>query len=877
MIGKTISHYRILSKLGEGGMGEVYRAHDERLDRDVAIKVLPEAVTQDAERLARFDTEAKAVAKLAHPNILEVYELGDHEGRPFMATELLEGETLRERLEGGSLGWQKATEIGAAIADGLGAAHEVGIIHRDLKPSNVFLTADGRAKVLDFGLAKYEDAGAGKDVTQAPTITRHTDPGTVLGTVGYMSPEQVRGETVDQRSDIFSLGCVLYEMVSGQRAFTGDSAVETMNAILKEEPSDVSSSGVEQPPELAGTIRRCIEKSPQARFQSASDLAYNLRSITTQTAGLGARPKPAAKTRRWLASGGLAIVVAIVAVWQLPLRENSLPPEVEKPRIVVLPFENLGLPEDEYFADGLTSEIINRLAAVSALEVISRTTAMRYKNTDSTIPQIGEELNVGYVLEGSIRWDRSGSDHGRVRITPQLIRVADDSHLWSERYDRVLEDIFTVQSDIAEGVIAQLEATLLEKERRVIEAQPTQNMEAYQAYLLGAQYLKLQEEDRYLLLAVEMLERAVQLDPEFAVAHAKLCRAHANLYNSRQDYTPERLAKAKASVDRAFALQPGLPEGHRALGWYYYHGFRDYERAQEEFALAAELLPNDESVLEGLSYTYRRQGRWEEALQGLNRVLEMSPQNPDPAVEVAWTHVLLRQYERAEKEFRRLIATAPDNSDGYSNLAANYLMWDGTTERARRILESAPELDSQWILYYSVMLDVYDRRPESAMARLLEAGTDGIDIQNHFLPTDLFECMRLSEMGQEVAGKTACGSAVAVLKREIELRPHDHRLYSAIGHAYALLGQTQDAVAAGEYATELVPISKDAMDGADRLIELAKIYTRVGEADRALDLIDKLLMMPCELSVGLLRLDPVWDPLRDNPRFQAPLKKHEIE
>jgi len=332
MIGTTISHYRITAKIGEGGMGEVYRAHDEKLDRDVAIKVVPEAVTQDAGRLARFETEAKAVARLNHPNILDVYELGDDEGRPFMATELLEGETLRERLEGGSLGWRKATEIGAAIADGLGAAHEVGIVHRDLKPSNVFLTADGRVKVLDFGLARYEDVGAGKDVTQAPTITRQTDPGTVLGTVGYMSPEQVRGETVDQRGDIFSLGCVLYEMVSGQRAFTGDTAVETMNAILKEEPSDVSTSGEELPPELAGTIRRCLEKRPQSRFQSASDLAYNLRTISSVSVPSATRkmsPRAGrAKRTRWIAVaavGVIVIAVALTAVLRLPRHDEAQP------------------------------------------------------------------------------------------------------------------------------------------------------------------------------------------------------------------------------------------------------------------------------------------------------------------------------------------------------------------------------------------------------------------------------------------------------------------------------------------------------------------------------------------------------------------------
>jgi tetratricopeptide (TPR) repeat protein len=349
LIGRTFGHYRIVEKIGEGGMGEVYRAHDEQLDRDVAIKVLPEEVVNNPDRLARFEREAKVVARLAHPNILDVYELGDHEGRPFMATELLEGETLRERLEGGSLGWRKATEIGAAIADGLGAAHEAGICHRDLKPSNVFLTADGRVKVLDFGLARHEDAGGGKDVTHAPTVTRHTAPGTVLGTVGYMSPEQVRGETVDQRSDIFSLGCVLYEMVSGQRAFTGDSAVETMNAILKEEPSDVSASGRELPPELAGTIRRCLEKRPQARFQSASDLAYNLRTISSASVPSGAREAPAdarrGKRGRWIAVGVAAVIViavALTAVLRQSRQEEARTPAmgVTLEWVAGAPFEN---------------------------------------------------------------------------------------------------------------------------------------------------------------------------------------------------------------------------------------------------------------------------------------------------------------------------------------------------------------------------------------------------------------------------------------------------------------------------------------------------------------------------------------------------------
>ena len=488
-IGRTLGHYRITAKIGEGGMGEVYRAHDERLDRDVAVKVLPESVAQDADRIGRFEREARAVAKLDHPNILAIHDFASEEGVTYSVTELLEGETLRERLEAGALGWRKAAETGAAIAEGLAAAHGAGIIHRDLKPDNIFITSDGRVKILDFGLARDVEA-SGADETNSPTVSRFTDPGAVMGTAGYMSPEQVRGEPADYRSDIFSLGSVLYEMANGRRAFVRETAAETMTAILREEPPEASGTDVLLPPELEQSVRRCLEKRPEARFQSASDLAYNLRTITTQTGAVGAHQRPAVGVRWWVAVGGLAVVIAIVAIWQFAPRVDAPEPTEEIPRIVVLPFENLGSAEDEYFASGITEEITSRLAAVSGLQVISRTSARRYADTDKPIREIGEELQVGYVLEGTIRWDRAGEGHGRVRITPQLIRVADDSHLWSDRYDRMLEDIFTVQSDIAEEVISRLEATILEPERRAIAARPTDNMEAYQAYLAGIRYTR---------------------------------------------------------------------------------------------------------------------------------------------------------------------------------------------------------------------------------------------------------------------------------------------------------------------------------------------------------------------------------------------------
>jgi len=875
LVGRTLGHYRIVDKIGEGGMGVVHRAHDERLDRDVAVKVLPSSVAHDPERIARFEREAKAVAKLDHPNILAIHDFGTEGEVTFSVTELLEGETLRERLDPGAVGWRKAAEIGASIAEGLAAAHGAGIIHRDLKPDNIFLTSDGRVKILDFGLARDVEAAA-PDETHSPTVSRYTDPGAVMGTAGYMSPEQVRGEPADQRSDIFALGSVLYEMASGRRAFARETAAETMTAVLREEPEESEVSDTAATPELQRIITRCLEKNPEERFQSARDLAFDLRSIASQTGAMGTR-QPAAGGRlwRWVAVGGLVAAVAAVGIWRLAPRPETPEPTEEIPRIAVLPFENLGSPDDEYFASGITEEITSRLAAVSGLQVISRMSARRYANTDKSIRKIGDELNVGYVLEGTIRWDRGSTGYGRVRITPQLIKVADDSQLWSERYDRVLEDIFTVQSDIAEQVIHELQATILEPERRAVEARPTENMEAYQAYLLGFQYTFTSEEERYYRLAVEMLERAVELDPEFAIAHAQLSEAHSALYHWRYDFSGERLNKARASVERALALQPGLPEGHKAFGYYYYWGFRDYEHALEQFAIAAEILPNDPDVLLGVFAVSRRQGHWDEALLVLESLQNVDPRGYLVASEAAQTYKTLREFAKAEREIRRAIAISPDLPDAYYRGSMIYVQWDGATDRARRLLESAPRLDSPSLLHELLVLDLYDRKPETALARVEKASVETFNLQNWFVPRELLQCVCLSQLNEWERAQTSCAAAANLLEREIAASPQDYRLHCALGHAFALLGRSEEAVNACEHALELMPTSKDVTVGNNLSIELAKIYTRVGEVDKALGLIEELLSIPSELSVGELRLDPVWDPLRDNPRFQALLEKYD--
>jgi len=882
LIGRTLGHYTIVEKIGEGGMGEVYRAHDERLDRDVAVKVIHESVAQDVDRLARFEREAKAVAKLDHPNILAIHDFGTESGVTYAVTELLDGQNLRQSIPASGMPWQKVVEIGAAIADGLAAAHGKGIVHRDLKPENVFITSDSRIKVLDFGLAQVK-VPVEEDAETATLTPAGTVPGSVMGTMGYMSPEQLRGQSVDARSDIFALGSVLYEMLSGKAAFVRQSAAETSAAILKEEPERVSSTGKVLPAEVERSIHRCLEKSPNARFQSASDLAFALRTISTDqviSPVTEAKEPPVGKQKRTAWIVGLVAVGMIAAI---ALRINRSPPieetqEASIPRIVVLPFENLGSPDDEYFADGITEELISRLAAVSGVQVISRTSAMYYKDRRLPVRQIGEELDVGYVLEGTIRWDRSGEGYGRVRITPQLIKVDDDSHLWGDRYDRVLEDIFTVQTDIAEQVIAELQASLFEPEQRAIEARPTDNMEAYQAYLLGAQYRWGSADERHQRLAVEMFERAVRLDPEFALAHAMLSEAHSRMYHQRYDFTAERLEMARTSAERAMELQPGIPEGHRALGSYYYHGSRDYGRALEQLAIAAEALPNDADLWSSIFAVYRRQGRWDEALEALGKLQRVDPQGYIATVEAAITYSAMREFDKAEQEMRRAISIAPDRAEAYWEAGAwNYMRWDGSTKRARSVLASAPSLDSPEIEYASLLLDLFDRKSELVFGRLEDLSIDVFDLQFWYAPRHLLECMCLSDMGERQRALAACSSAIEFMEGEIRSRPHDYRVYSALGQAFALLGRNEEAVHAGQHAVELMGTSTDALDGAFQEIELAKIYTRVGESDKALDLIERLLSIPCDFSVGLLRLDPAWDPLRDRPRFQALLEEYEVD
>ncbi|MFY9550495.1 MAG: serine/threonine-protein kinase, partial [Thermoanaerobaculia bacterium] len=565
--GTRLGPYEILDQIGAGGMGVVYRARDTRLGREVAVKVLPESLSADSDRLRRFEQEARAASALNHPNIITVHDFGQQNGSPYVVSELLEGATLRERLTQGSPPARKAVDYGIQIAHGLAAAHEKGIVHRDLKPENVFVTQDGRVKILDFGLAKLTQPEAADGGTKAPTQAG-TEPGVVLGTVGYMSPEQVRGQAADPRSDIFSFGAVLYEMLTGERAFRGESAIETMNAILKEEPPEISASRPHLSPALDRVVRRCLEKSPAERFQSSRDLGFAL----AEAAGSSAQPASVFREggRSWRVLGTVAASLASVIVLALVLDLAGLRRRLlgrggaAQPihSLAVLPLENLSRdPQQEYFADAMTEELIASVSQISALRVISRTSVMQYKAAKRPLPEIARALNVDAVVEGSVL--RSGDS---VRITAQLIDAKSDRHLWAKSYQRDLRDVLALQGEVARAIAREVEAKLTGAERARLERSHPIDPRAHEAYLQGRLFLEEGSEEG-LKKAFDSFQKALQIEPNFAGAYSGLASYYAILPFHSQFSPAQVFPQARAAAQRAVELDENLAEAHASLAY----------------------------------------------------------------------------------------------------------------------------------------------------------------------------------------------------------------------------------------------------------------------------------------------------------------------
>jgi serine/threonine protein kinase/Tfp pilus assembly protein PilF len=872
LVGQTIGHYKIRERIGSGGMGEVYLASDITAGRKAALKLLPMGFTGDAQRLTRFQQEARAVVGLNHPNIVTVYEVGEYDSSHYIASELIEGETLRQRLARGRMELDESIDVAIQVATALAAAHQAGIVHRDIKPENIMLRPDGYVKVLDFGIAKLAEQEVPVTMAEEEAVLLvETNLGSILGTVSYMSPEQARGAPVDKCTDIWSLGVVLYEMAAGRAPFTGETPREVMASILGTEPPPLLSSIAKIPRELQLMVSKALNKEREDRYQNAHELLEALKSLRRgmEFKAELERSTAAPTWRRWAQSPTAPVLLALVAAlalalpfyWHRSPASNSVP---EK-SIAVLPFENLGgNKENSDFGAGIQDDVLTSLAQIHDLKVISRTSVMAYQKPDGrNMLEIGRALGVANVLEGSVR--RTGS---HVLVNVQLIDARNDRHLWAERYDRTVADSIGLQGELATQIAAALKATLEPEEKARLDAGPTTNSEAYVLYLTA-----LGKEATDEIAAEQLYVQATALDPKFALAHAR-----ASLLNSRiasYDQGRARKAKARAQAEEALRLSPTLGEAHMALGLCLYWGEKKYEAALKEFEVAAAASPNNADIYTFVGGIYRRQGRWPEAVTSFDRAVSLDPRNARIAFRSAINHLLMRDWPAAAASYKRALEIAPDDLDSKIGLAYLEVVQNNNPAAGRKMLQSIPSAINPDDEPTSARWDLAMLERNYASAEKILADYRGEKLAQG--PKTFYQGRTALARGDIESAQRYFAAAMPAFEGSVRDDPADSNHHAELGLLYAYMHRKEDAIRESRRAVELEPESQNAFHGAIAAGELAQVYALVGEQDQAITLMERLLSTPGpiqwldhpqNITLADLRLRWEWDSLRSDPRFQ---------
>ena len=891
----TVEHHADGSvwELGHGAMGVTYRAIDKPLDRPVALKIIStNPGTHSAEARERFMREARAAAALRHSNVATVYQFGvrDETGQFFYAMELVEGETLEERVRRlGPLDVLTTIDIALQVTAALEAAEQRGLVHRDLKPGNVMLVGgcengeqvgtDRRAvrrtsqrdvptiKVIDFGVAK-----AIAEKTNAMALTH----GGFVGTPAFASPEQFTNAPVDVRSDIYSLGATLWFLLTGHMLFSGRT-IEEIRDTRRSKPLPIEQlKAAHVPRRLISLLMSMLAIEPAARPSGARELSAKLQAIRVSITGRG-------KTAGRVALAAAIVVLAtIVAVREFHSTKPTPSPIPEK-SIAVLPFGNLSRdPDSAYFSEGIQEEILTRLAKIADLKVISRTSTLRYQSKPRNLGEIAKQLGVSNILEGSVQ---KAAD--QVRVNVQLINAQTDSHLWAETYDRKLTDIFGAESEIAKRIAESLQAKLSGREEQALAVKPTNNPEAYDAYLRGLSFNARSDVSSYegytpdlADKAVSFFERAVQLDPSFAIAWARLSRMNSLLYFNRhraRDSASVRRDAAKHALENAQKLEPTSPETLLALGYYEYQVLADYGVAKNTFKRVNEMLRSSSEAPYALARVARREGHWDESVAYFERALALDPRNTEFLMDAAQTYGMLRKFPAALKLYDRVLDITPNNPDVMADKASIYQA-QGELQEAAGLLTQLSEQTPTGETFYIKVLQLRLERNYDEAIQLLQSRQAQFHFNNQF--DKAFDQVALALM-QRLAGDTAGAKVTAeqarnTLEQLCRDQPDNAAVAAWLSPAYAVLGEKNSALKAAERAIMLLPPAKAATAGPGWEENLAFIQAMFGDKSSAISALTRLLQTPyaslvycvAPVTPALLRLDPIWDPLRVDPAFQ---------
>ena len=856
-----LGHYEILEEIGRGGMGVIYRARQQHSHRVVAVKRMLSHQVNSHETLVRFRREAQAVASLDHTNILPIYEVSEsEEGLPFFSMKYATGGSLRNAANVLRKDPRECVRVIAKTARAIAYAHSKGILHRDLQPGNILLDQNGEPMVSDFGLAKWLDQGS--------DLTRTLE---TLGTPGYIAPEQTDcpADKLTCAADVYSLGAILFYLLTGRPPFVGSNVLHVIHQAAASPAPRLRSLAPSLDRDLETIVARCLESDPNARYKSAGALADDLEHwlrhepITTRRVGVFTRGGKWVRRNPTTAGLVAALIVLAAAIVRVTVwkSESSLPAPSLPAGIAVLPLQNLSEEkENAYFADGIQDELLTNLSKIRDLKVISRTSVMQYKSgITRNLKEIAQRLGVSNVVEGSVR--RSGN---HVRVSVQLIDAKTNRHLWAQNYDRTLADSVALQGDLATEIAAALGGTLSPQEKARVQAKPTKNTGAYDAYLRGRAFAARSYQKSYEDNAIQSYQEAVKLDPGFALAWARLSIA---VGHNGWDPSPAQLTAVKDAADHAFTLDPDLPETHLAVGYYRY-GQRDYTGALAEFQQAEQGLPNNAEVIEAIALVQRRLGNWEEAITGLRRTIELDPRYHDAYENLAGTYRWLRRFPETLATVDQLLAWEPNDVIALGRKAA--ALWAMGDLQAVEPLLTNPGFDSydrgvHALLqrHYAAAIEIFSAPPPSNLAPHPSTSE-----------RELFLGLSQQRAGDVGGARVTYQKAVQDFQRDLErVVPgswHESWLRTCLGRAYAGMGEADSAIAEGEKAMAIDPASTNPVDGPVWEEKMANIYALLGDADHAIPILKRLLRTTYAgaITPALLRLDPVWDQIRNDPRFQ---------